>query len=101
MRKEKCSWSVDSVIWFGYKFSAQGMAADPEKVKAITSLPPPTNAAEEKSFLEMCQYNSLFMFENDQTYSDITAPLPTLLRKINISSGPRTAIQLSTSLNQA
>ena len=76
LRKEKCTWSVDSAIWFGYKFSAQGMPADPEKIKAITSLPHP-----HKSFLQICQYNFLFMFEIEKTYRDITAPLCTLLRK--------------------
>ena len=83
LRKEKCLWAVTEVIWFGYKFSKEGMSADPAKVKAVTSLPPPMNSSEVKSFLQMCQYNALFMFNNEdnETYSDITAPLRALLRK--------------------
>lgn len=38
------------------------MSADLSKVEAITSLPALTNAAELKRFLQMCQYNVLFMF---------------------------------------
>ena len=81
LRKEKCEWSTDSVIWFGYKFSKDGMSPDPAKVETIRSMPKPTNAAEVKSFLQMCQYNSMFMFDTEETYSDTTAPLRALLRK--------------------
>ena len=38
LRKDKCIWSTDSVIWFGYKFCKDGMMPDPSKVAAITSL---------------------------------------------------------------
>jgi len=69
------------VIWFGYKFSKAGMSADPSKVEAITSLPAPTTPEELKSFLQMCQYNALFMFGTPKTYSDVTEPLRKILRK--------------------
>ena len=81
LRLEKCVWSVPKVIWFGYQFSERGMSADPQKIAAINSLPPPTSVAEVKSFLQMCQYNSLFMFGNAKTYSDITEPLRQMLKK--------------------
>ena len=81
LRKEKCVWSAPEVIWFGYKFSREGMSADPSKIETIVRLAPPTNAAEVKSFLQMCQYNALFMFGEPETYSDITAPLRNLTRK--------------------
>ena len=81
LRREKCVWSVPEVIWFGYKFSSEGMSADPSKIETIVRLTPPTNAAEVKSFLQMCQYNALFMFGETETYSDITAPLRNLTCK--------------------
>ena len=66
LRREKCVWSEPEVIWFGYKFSKEGMSADPSKIETIVRLPPTTNAAEVKSFLQMCQYNALFMFGEEQ-----------------------------------
>ena len=63
------------MIWFGYRFSKDGMSLDPAKVETIRSMPKPTSAAEVKSFLQMCQYNSMFMFDTEETYSDTTAPL--------------------------
>ena len=57
------------------------MSADPAKIETIVRLEPPKNASEVKSFLQMCQYNALFMFGGQATYSDITAPLRNLLRK--------------------
>ncbi len=90
MREEKCAWNTNSVIWFGYKFSNGGMSLDPAKVETIRKMPRPTNGAEKKSFLQMCQYNSMFMFDTEDTYSDITAPLRAQLRKdVKVTWSPR------------
>ena len=74
LRKEKCQWNQESVIWFGYKFGPEGMTPDPAKVETIKQLPPPKNTTEVKSFLQMSQYNYMFLFDNEQTYTDTTAP---------------------------
>ena len=81
LSKEKCEWSKNKVIWFGYQFSQAGMTPDPIKIKAIQELASPKNVAEVKSFLQMCQYNGMFMYSDGVTYSDVTAPLRALLRK--------------------
>ena len=81
LNKEKCEWSQNQVLWFGYQFSQAGMAPDPNKVKAIQQLSSPTSTAEVKSFLQMCQYNAMFMLTDIATYSDVTAPLRALLQK--------------------
>ena len=81
LNKEKCEWSQKQVLWFGYNFSQAGMAPDPNKVKAIQKLSPPTSTAEVKSFLQMCQCNAMFMLTDIATYSDVTAPLRMLTRK--------------------
>ena len=57
------------------------MIPDPSKTAAITGLQSLKNTTQVKSFLQMCQYNSMSTFGNQETYSDITAPLRTLLRK--------------------
>lgn len=50
LRQGKCVWSTPEVIWFGYKFSSEGMSADPSKIETIVELSAPTNAAEVKVF---------------------------------------------------
>ena len=57
------------------------MSAVPAKIKAMTSLPAPTNATEIYSFLQMCQYNAMFMFDSEESYKDITAQLRTLTKR--------------------
>ena len=79
LRFRKCAWRVNQVIWFRYQFEKEAMSADPAKIKAVTSLPPPATTTEVKSFLQMCQCNALFMFDKEQKYSDITAPLRSLV----------------------
>ena len=81
LRKEKCQWNQESVIWFGYKFGPEGMSPDPAKVETIKQLPPPKNTTEVKLFLQMNHYNYMFLFDNEQTYADTTAPLRAMLQK--------------------
>ena len=54
------------------------MSPDPAKVETIKQLPPHENTTEVKSFLQMSQYNYMFLFDNEQTYADTTAPLRAL-----------------------
>ena len=81
LRKEKCQWNQERVIWFGYKFGPEGMSSDLANVETMKQLPPPKNTTEVKSFLQMSKYNYMFLFENEQTYADTTAPLRAMLRK--------------------
>ena len=41
LRKEKCEFGVQQVLWFGHIFSKEGMSPDPEKVNHIRNWPPP------------------------------------------------------------
>ena len=79
--KDNCHWNQESVIWFGYKFGPEGMSPDPSKVEPIKQLPPSKNTTEVRSFLQMSQYNYLFLFGDEQTYSNTTAPLRVMLQK--------------------
>ena len=45
LRKDKCQFGVEEVIWFGMVFSKQGMSPDPEKVKTIQDWPVPEDKA--------------------------------------------------------
>ena len=39
LRKLKCNFGQQSIMWFGHIFSKQGMSPDPEKVKHIKAWP--------------------------------------------------------------
>ena len=76
LRKNKCQFGVEEVIWFGMVFSKQGMSPDPEKVKTIQDWPVPEDKAAVKSFLQTCQFSQEFMGPGPRrTYSDVTLPL--------------------------
>ena len=81
LRKDKCEWNQTQVLYFGYVFSEKGMSADPVKVQAIINTPSPKSISEVKSFIQMCQYNSFFMCQSGETFSDMTSPLRRLLHK--------------------
>ena len=57
------------------------MSPDLAKVETIKQLPPPKNTTEVKSFLQMSQYNYMFLFDSEQTYADTTSPLRAMLQK--------------------
>lgn len=50
---EKCHFAVDWVKFLGHVVSAQGLEADPSKIKAITDMPPPTDSADVRRYLGM------------------------------------------------
>ena len=87
LRKEKCQWSQESVIWFEYKFGPEGMSPDTAKVETIKQLPPPNNTTEVESFLQMSQYNYMFLSDNEQTYTDTHTSAPLHISFPQVSSG--------------
>ena len=61
LNRNKCKLSQASVTFYGHIFSSKGVRADPQKIEAITSVSPPTNVSELRSFLGMAQYVARFM----------------------------------------
>ena len=61
----------------GTLFSADGIAADPNKTSAIVNAAAPQNASEVRSLLGMAQYVSRFI----PAYAEITAELRELTHK--------------------
>ena len=53
---DKITVKQPSVKFFGNIYSSEGVKADPDKIKAITSMRPPETKGEVKSFLGMVNY---------------------------------------------
>ena len=77
LHPQKCVYSQNSLSFFGYVFSGQGISADPDKVKEIVNLEVPSNPSEVRSLLGMTNYCSRFI----PSYATITQPLRELTQK--------------------
>ena len=73
---EKCCLRQSSVPYMGNIISDKGLQPDPEKVKAITGMPPPTDKEGVRRFLGLVQYLSRYI----PNLSKVDAPLGILLQ---------------------
>lgn len=77
LKADKCTFGAEEVTFLGHILSANGIRQDPEKLKAITCLPPPANVNELYRILGMLGYYRRFV----PNYSMLSAPLNNLLKK--------------------
>ena len=77
LKREKCSFATTEVELLGYIINPQGIKPNPEKVRAIDSLPPPSNVQEVRSFLGMTGYYR----QTVPDYAQKAAPLVALTHK--------------------
>ena len=75
LNREKCEFSKDNIRFLGQLVNQQGVAPDPDKVKAIVEMKLPVNVAEVRRFLGMV--NQLGKFSPQ--LADKTKPLRDLL----------------------
>ena len=61
LNSRKCEFAKTQTEFYGYVFSAAGMAADPKKILDIQNAGPPKSVAEVRSFLGMVTYVSRFI----------------------------------------
>jgi hypothetical protein len=73
----KCEFRVPSILFFGHKFSAEGISPDPKKVENLKSIKPPTNVSEVRSLLSSASFCSKFI----RNFATITKPLRRLTCK--------------------
>nr|KAJ0228165.1 hypothetical protein LSAT_V11C100046520 [Lactuca sativa] len=73
----KCEWGKNQIAYLGHVISKQGVAVDPEKVKAIEQWPIPKSLRELRGFLGLTGYYRKFI----SGYASIAAPLTDQLRK--------------------
>ena len=85
LKPTKCFFGLPSVKLLGYIVTAEGISADPDKIRAITELPPPRNVKEIRSFLGMTGFYRQCL----QNYAAVAEPLEALKRKHStLSWGP-------------
>ena len=77
VKASKCAFRQKQVKLLGYIVSAEGISADPEKVRAIAEMAPPTDVKGIKSFLGMCSYYRQCIPD----FSKIAKPLNELTKK--------------------
>ncbi len=61
LKLPKCVWAAPSVRCLGNIVSAEGVAVDADKVRAVTELPSIRNVKALRSFLGMCNYYGTFV----------------------------------------
>ena len=77
LKREKCVFMMEEVVYLGQKINRQGIQPIEEKVRAITEAPAPKNVSEVRSYLGMINYYQRYL----PNLSTILAPLHGLLEK--------------------
>ena len=75
--KEKCQFGVDSIEFYGYRFTKEGLKPTTDKVRAVKECGTPESKTAVRSFLGMIRYLAKFI----PNYSTLTAPLRRLTQK--------------------
>ena len=76
LKPKKCEFAQESVRYLGHVVSAQGVQADPEKLRAVSHYSPPTDVKSLRSFLGLASYYRRFV----PGFSRTAAPLHALTR---------------------
>ena len=77
LRKDKCQFGVDSVIFLGYRVDSTGIHPVEDKVDAIRRAPSPTDKTQLQSFLGLLNFYASFIPHR----SSVLEPLHRLLDK--------------------
>ena len=74
--KYKCLFSLPEVSYIGHILNSDGVKPDPEKVKAVKEMPPPTDKKGIETVLDTINYLAKFI----PIMSTITQPIREVLK---------------------
>ena len=77
MKKSKCSFFKKELHYLGHLLTTEGIKPQPEKVKAISELKPPTTSKGVREFMGMVGYYRKFI----SRFADAARPLTRLTRR--------------------
>ena len=77
LKLKKCAFFQEKTGYLGFVINKDGVKPDPDKVKAIRTLPEPKNVREIRGFIGMCSYYRRFI----PNFSKIAEPLIELTKK--------------------
>lgn len=77
LKTSKCVFGVEDITFLGHKVSKDGVTQDPDKLRAFSDLPVPTNLSEVRRILGAFGYYRRFVYK----FSTIAEPIIQLTRK--------------------
>jgi len=77
LKLSKCSFMEEETNYLGFVLNKTGYKPDPDKVKAIRTVPPPKSVKEVRSFIGMCGFYRRIV----PNFSEIARPLIELTKK--------------------
>lgn len=77
LKPKKCAFAMQQIAFLGHIVSKEGILPDPEKLRAVSEFPPPSNAKEVMQFLGLAGYYRRFV----KGFSATAKPLTELLSK--------------------
>lgn len=77
LNNRKCRFCCSSVHFLGHVLTPEGIAVDPEKIRAIVDRKEPRNVKELISFIQTCSWYRKFI----KSYAEIARPLTNLTKK--------------------